>query len=162
MKVSFRDDKFISTPMLERLYKGTVTSNDVDKIFTPSKNDLDYCASSTSVGFTGVILSLDTVLLDLNEVLSTSYELFAGEIQEAQPDISSIKNVIGSSFQDAMLSLKWNVPADAYSSYEKLYFEIVNKCMDMLPVYSHKGAEELLNDLINNGDEVFDSQDLLC
>jgi hypothetical protein len=59
------ENRFISPQMEERLRKGTFTSSDLNRAFSLTKRDTDAFARRKYEGATGVVFSLEGVLVDL-------------------------------------------------------------------------------------------------
>lgn len=151
---TFRDNSFITPLTKERLEKGLLTPREVDKIFNPSKHEVDSILKISSSGFAGVIISLETALVDIRQLCGYSYALLAGELSQATPNPKKVHDIIGSSFKTAVTSFCWDIDMNNLETYENRYYEILNKLLDMMPIDSHMGAVKLINELVRNGDQI--------
>jgi hypothetical protein len=154
MSSSSSSDRFMPPAMEARLKKGALTSADLNRAFSPSKRDLDSFARVKYEGVTGVVLSLEGVLVDLTQVFKYAFAILAEDLRREVPSEAAVNDVIGCSFSEALLALQWGIPRESVDAVETRFGIIFNKIVEALPVSSTLGAETLLDELIRGGNTV--------
>ena len=155
LQASFRDNSYQTPLIKERLEKGLLTPREVDKLFAPSKHEIDSILKVSSSGFAGVIISLDTALVDIRQICGYSYALLAGELSQPTPNPKKVYDSLGSTFKTCITSFGWDIDTtNNLGAYENRYYEIFEKLLNMMPIEAHFGAVPLINELIRNNDEI--------
>ena len=155
LQASFRDNSYQTPLIKQRLKDGLLTPREVDKLFTPSKHEIDSILKVSSSGFAGVIISLDTALVDIKSICGYSYSLLAGELSQPTPNPKKVYDSLGSTFKTCITSFGWDIDINNnLDVYEKRYYEIFEKLLNMMPIEAHFGAVQLINELIRNNDEI--------
>jgi hypothetical protein len=132
----FKNDRYVSPLMEERLRNGLLRPADLERMFAPSEKDFDYIERSGVKGFAGVIFGLDSCLVDLHMVIGYTYATFAGELGQPTPDPMMIRDIMGCSLREGILSLGWAVPLDRIPALKMRFYQIMDKFMDAIPVSS--------------------------
>ena len=148
-----RDDEY-SNMGNERKSLQVTTLYEINRMFRLSAGTIDNIVRSHAVGYTGVILSLDSCLVDLSSVLGYSFAILAGDLDQTVPDPQAVKDVVGCTFKDCTIALGWNIPPELMSKYESRFFTIVDMLLDKFPIEPRMGAEQLIERLLDDGNDV--------
>lgn len=141
-----------------RLKRGEVTIHDLNRLFGPSDNEMDSIQTSTSSGFVGVVVSLESTLVDTLDIYRESYTMLAKAIQVSQPELATLRDLIGSPFRDIVSGVGWGgaLSADLILMAEQRLYDIMARVIDHpdTEVHASAGARELVDSVIAGGDEV--------
>eukprot|EP01041_Mallomonas_annulata_P008555 gene8554-17645_t len=149
----YKFNKFISAAIEERLRLGTCTATELDRIFAPSKSEAEYIERLTSKGYSGIIFSLEGVLVDLAECYRRTFESLAQEMKAQIRSPDNILDVIGCSVKDGFLGIGIHLPSN-FAATEQRFFELFDQNLDTLPLSPHPGAPEAMEMALRNGDQV--------
>eukprot|EP00600_Ochromonadales_sp_CCMP1393_P003214 CAMPEP_0174988822 /NCGR_PEP_ID=MMETSP0004_2-20121128/20356_1 /TAXON_ID=420556 /ORGANISM="Ochromonas sp., Strain CCMP1393" /LENGTH=338 /DNA_ID=CAMNT_0016242115 /DNA_START=184 /DNA_END=1200 /DNA_ORIENTATION=- len=127
---------------------------ELNKRYKLSSHDVDEILRPLAHGHAGVIMSLDTVMVDLSTAFGYSFAILASDLNEHAPAPRDIKDLIGSSFKDCIISLGWNIPDEFVSKYELRFYKIFEAVLAKLPIESNPGVVDLIQKLIDDGNEI--------
>ena len=152
-------DKYISPSLEARITLGTATIADIDRAFGINEKDYEYLNRPNTKGYVGTILCLDTALLDMELVIAYSYSLLASELGQSPPKPQEIRDVLGSTFYEAMLSLGWTIPLSNIkfvSQLEQKFNEIVSKVIDnpTINIKIKPGVSMFIDSLLNDENDL--------
>jgi hypothetical protein len=157
---NYRNHASISLDLRSKLENGFLTPREIDKIFEPSKTELDSFVKVTSRGFASVSFSLDTILVDTRQLFGYSYALLAGEISQPTPNPKTVYDTVGSTFKTSITAFGWDVDITQESrkleSYENRFYEIVEKLIDLkaTPLQASPGIIHSLQEMIADNNQV--------
>lgn len=150
--------KYIPPSFQERVKQGRITAIELEKLFAPTKTEIMYIEKALSKGFVGYILNLEGCLVDTTEIFGYAYTLIAEDLGQPKPDYKHIRDILGLTFHDAAASLGWEIPKEDILLLEQKFHFIMDKLLkkdpDVLPVRAIPGAAELLDGIINDGNDV--------
>lgn len=152
-------NKYVPPSLENRIRLGTATISDLDRAFGLNEKDYDYLNRPNSKGYIGTILCLDTALLDMELVIAYSYSLLATELGQTLPKPQQIKDILGSTFPEALLSLGWTIPLNninLLSRLEEKFHEIVSKVIDnsSMIIKIKPGVPMFIDTLLNDENEL--------
>lgn len=148
-----RYKKFISPYIEKKLKDGTCAIVDLDRAFSPSKQEKEYIMRRNSMGFTGVIFSLEGVLVDAYEVYGITLSSLARENNYKSPASENVLDVIGCNFHDIVLGLGWTLPNDILAA-EIQFYEMFDFFLQKYSMRTKFGALNVLGELLQNTDQV--------
>lgn len=151
---SFRDNNYMTPFTRDKLAKGLLSPREIDRIFQPSNAEVESFMKISSKGFAGVILSLDTSLVDLKQLFGYSFALLAGEVQQSIPNPKTVYDTIGSSFKTCSIAYGWDLESKNMNLYEDKWHQILEKLLDILPIAAVEGATRVINDIIDGGNQI--------
>ena len=152
-------EKYVSPSLEARIQLGTATIGDLDRAFGLNEKDYDYLDRSSSKGYVGTILCLDTALLDMEMVIAYSYSLLATELDQTIPKPQEIRDILGLTFPEAILSLGWNIPLNNIKlllQLEEKFHQIVSKVIDnpSISIKIKQGVSIFIDTLLNDKNEL--------
>ena len=107
-----------------------------------------------AVGFAGVILSLDTFLLDLSNPVCYALGIIAGELEKPITSPDAVIDLLGCSFSEFSTGLAWGLPARDLPKHERRFYEILDMVLSQVPLQPRDGVEPFLAQLLQEGNEV--------
>jgi FMN phosphatase YigB (HAD superfamily) len=106
------NEKYVDSDTAKKLLNGQIDMQEIDSIFVPSDDDLEVMSRSFSKGFVGCIFSLESSILNLEELFLQSLDHFLFEISESSridqskfEIFSTPENYLGKTFQSTLTSL---------------------------------------------------------
>lgn len=158
LSMSFRgsNSRFIPPLLEERLQRGQLTPQDLERMFGLTETDIDVIQRPATKGYAGVVFDLDTALVDLTTVLGYSLAALGGEMDQPTPHPLDVRDTAGNSMKDTVLALQWgvDVTGPAFARCEERFYTILHKFMDALPVTAVPGAAALLDAVVQDGNAV--------
>lgn len=127
---------------------------ELNRMYRLSSSAMERMLEPTSTGYAGVIVSLDTAMVDLSKPIGYSLAILAGDLNEATPDPLKVRDLVGSTFRDFTIGLGWNIPEEFLSKYEQRYFDILSTVVSKLPIESLEGTQQLIRSLLDEKNEV--------
>lgn len=127
---------------------------ELNRMFRLSPRAMESILEPTSKGYTGVIVSLDTAMIDMSQAIGYSYAILAGDLNEATPEPLKVRDLVGSTFRDFTIGLGWNIQSEFLSKYEQRYFDILLKVVKNLPLTPIEGTRQLIRSLLDDKNEV--------
>ena len=119
-------NKPLSDGLQRRLESSTLTANDLERAFQPTKKDIDRIMTPSSKGFATFIFGLETSLLDMDAIFYQAYAILASSGNLVMPSKGKVSDTIGSSFQETKLAFGWGLP----DSFEEVFLSTVEKLME--------------------------------
>ena len=116
--------------------------------------DLLRFQSPMSEGYAGVVISLDTVLTDLTDVFTYAFALLAEKLGMEEPDATTIRDSVGSTFRDFTIALGWDIPSEDMRDLEEQFFLYVQVGLSKVSVQPQDGATELVHSLLEQGNDI--------
>ena len=102
----------------------------------------------------GVILPLETSLVESTRLLHFAYRILADELGEEPPTLAAAREVIGSSVRDATVTFGWPIEGKDQPKVENKLFFIVSSLIDKMPITSRANAAELINELLIDNNQI--------
>ena len=144
-------EKYIAPALEQRLKSGLVTAGDLERMFGLSVRQTERILHETSRPFDiGVVVSLESVLVDLTVPAGYAWAALSPEIGQRTPNPLRVKEVTGLTFREALPVLDWGaLPASVLPKAEARYHEILQQFLesDVFPVKAREGAADLLQRL---------------
>lgn len=147
------DSRFISDVTKERIKNGKITMKELDKIYEPTKNELESAQHPIAKGFAAVIVSLEGVMVNVDSAVGYSWAALAADLGFAPPSAREIKDIVGLDFEASILALGWNLPNEV-SQYSKRFYEILKFMIERIPFQPMDGVFELLENVIRDGNRI--------
>ena len=158
LSMSFRgsNSRYIPPLLEERLRAGQLTSQDLERMFGLTETDVEVIQRPAAAGYAGVVLDLDTALVDLTTVLGYTLAALGGELGQPTPHPLDVRDTAGNSLKDTVLALHWTVPVTgpALALCEERFYATMHRFMDALPVTALPGAAAVLDAVVRDGNAV--------
>ena len=144
-----------SNSLSERIRKGSITAYEINRMFKITRTQLDNIERSSSTGFTGVMIGLESCMVDLTSAFGYSYSILAGDLNQPTPDPIIIRDLLGSTFKDYSIALGLNIPPEYMIKYEMRFYAIFEKVLERIPhLPPTTGCRELLSTIINDNNDI--------
>jgi len=127
---------------------------EVNRRFRLSSRDVQRIKEKHCHGSVGVIISLDTALLDLTQLFGYAYAMFCEDIDTQVPNPASIRDLVGSTFRDYAIALGWSLPTDDLPLQEEKLFACVDYMLGKVPIEAQPGCVELVNNVLEQGNDI--------
>ena len=127
---------------------------EVNRRFRLSTRDVQRIKEKHSQGSVGVIISLDTALLDLSQLFGYAYAMFCEDIDGQVPKPASIRDLVGSTFRDYAIALGWSFPTEDLPLQEEKLFACIDYMLDKVPIEAQPGCVELVNSVLDQGNDI--------
>eukprot|EP01032_Pedospumella_encystans_P028810 gene28810-32537_t len=127
---------------------------EVNRRFRLSTRDVQRIKEKHSQGSVGVIISLDTALLDLSQLFGYAYAMFCEGLDDRVPNPASIRDLVGSTFRDYAIALGWSFPTDDLPLQEEKLFACLDYMLDKVPIEAQPGCVELVNSVLEQGNDI--------
>jgi len=147
-------DKFVPSSIEKRILSGTCSPVELDRVFSPSRNERAIIEKRLSKGFTGTIFSLEGVLLNLAPIYEKSFANLASDMNKKISHPERILDSIGSPLHDAFLSIGLHISEDYEDIVEDLFYDIFKKKLSESSISIQPGALDLISELVENGDKI--------
>eukprot|EP00601_Ochromonadales_sp_CCMP2298_P033075 CAMPEP_0173369922 /NCGR_PEP_ID=MMETSP1144-20121109/26372_1 /TAXON_ID=483371 /ORGANISM="non described non described, Strain CCMP2298" /LENGTH=335 /DNA_ID=CAMNT_0014321361 /DNA_START=400 /DNA_END=1407 /DNA_ORIENTATION=+ len=127
---------------------------ELNRMFRLSSHQTEAILRPLSSGHAGVVVSLDTVLVDLTTVFGYSLAILAGDLDQETPTPTQVRDLVGGTFRDFVMSLGWDVPDSQLGKYEARLWTILDTVLKHFPLEASPGAMDLISQLISEGNEI--------
>lgn len=134
--------------------KGRITSNELEKMFSLNRQDVDRVLKPHSAGFAGLVFNVETSLVDLTEVYLFSIAFLASLLGKEMPPLSNVRDIIGLSFQDMLIGLGWDYDVDMLDGLAGRFYTVFYNFMDKVELSAVAGGSLLLHQAISQGNRV--------
>lgn len=149
--------RYIPPSFETRVENEEVTAYELEKLFTPDRFELMDININTSKGFAGMIFSLEGALVNIEMVYILAFNGLALQTGFAEPEVSSVLEVIGLTFRDAASQLNL-LPLDLdhieMKTLEVQFYRKIGQLIDTMELRPYPGAVELLDQAICEENEV--------
>lgn len=144
-----------SNSLSERIRKGSITAYEINRMFKITRPQLDNIERSSSTGFTGVLIGLESCMVDLTSAFGYSYSILSGDLNQPTPNPVIIRDLLGSTFKDYSIALGLNIPPEYMIKYEMRFYAIFEKVLERIPhLQPTSGCRELLSTIINDNNDI--------
>lgn len=144
-----------SNSLSERIRKGSITAYEINRMFKITRPQLDNIERSSSTGFTGVLIGLESCMVDLTSAFGYSYSILSGDLNQPTPNPVIIRDLLGSTFKDYSIALGLNIPPEYMIKYEMRFYTIFEKVLERIPhLQPTSGCRELLSTIINDNNDI--------
>ena len=137
-----------------RLESGTLSANDVDRFYFPTKKELDGLLVPSSRGFLTCLFGLEGVLLDMDALFCHAYGVLASSCNLRMPSQGEVRDTMGSGFSEARVAFGWDLP----DSFEEVFVSTLERLMgeDALgrSIKVQPGAVLALEEAIQGGNTI--------
>ena len=112
-------------------------------------------SSGSAAGHVGIILNLETALVDTIQIMGYAFAILAGELQQETIPPLKIKASLGSPFIDQITAFGWKI-ADKGNviTIEQHLHSIIDNLINKLPILPYKGANSLIYDVLNQHNDI--------
>lgn len=127
---------------------------EVNRKYRLLNRDLRRYQSPLAVGFTGVIISLDTVLTDLTKLFAYSFAQLAEDMEVDIPSVAAVRDLVGCTFRDYTIAFGWSVPPEEMADREMQFFLRVESALSKMTIEAQDGAAQLVHCLLAEGNDI--------
>eukprot|EP01031_Cornospumella_fuschlensis_P024014 gene24013-29061_t len=124
-------------------------------MFSPRNLDLELMLKSTSKGFLGVVLSVESSMVDLTEAYWTGLTYLSKEHRKLSPDLAFVRELAGLPLKDAFVALGWRFRSvEEEMMAATLVYNVMNDFIEKNQLQALPGVSSLLDTAIVDGNQV--------
>jgi beta-phosphoglucomutase-like phosphatase (HAD superfamily) len=121
---------------------------EVNRRYIPSPSTIERILDSSLRGHVGVVLQLETVMVDLAQAVGYSFSILAGDLKQDTPTPTQIRDSLGGTFKDYAVSLGLNIPDASLPAVEHRWHAILSAVLEKLPAIAKAGVGALISELL--------------
>ena len=88
-----------------RIKKGSISTYEINRMFKLTRTQLDKVNRPLATGYSGIIIGLESCMLDLSSTYGYSFAILASDLNQATPDPILVRDLLGSTFKDYIIGL---------------------------------------------------------
>ena len=146
--------RHIPDSMQKRIEQGTANPGDMRRTFKLTKREMHDLQHNNLVGQIGIIIRLEGILVDMTTAYLLVLTQLAREFKKEPPSVDQVKDVIGLSMKDTVITLGWDLSGVDTKIFALRFQETLVKLLDAIPIRPYEGASEALDQYITDGNQV--------
>jgi phosphoglycolate phosphatase-like HAD superfamily hydrolase len=127
---------------------------EANRRYAPSPSTIERILDSSLRGHVGVVLQLETVVVDLAQAVGYSFAILAGDLKQDTPTPTQIRDSLGGAFKDYAVSLGLNIPEASLPAVEHRWHTILSAVLEKLPVIARPGVGTLISELLTERNDL--------
>jgi hypothetical protein len=154
LQMQLSDNHFLPDLFFERVSKGQVTVNELERRFNPPRFVLQSILSPISKGFVGINIRLENGLIDVRELFYHTIRIFTEELLGATPTLQETNEIIGYSFRDIAIHFAWELPEEYLDQIEFQFYKLMNELLPYFHLSPLDGATTFLEEAIQDNNAI--------